>query len=99
MKDSQVTLERISEAISRTVTFIERHGIDTYDPFDPMGTAYAQRVIQTRTVLTFLGRLPMWFGMRHAPLWTRRMLGTTKRATAGGVASLASLYTSLGQLL
>ena len=94
--DAGIDPSLISEAIDRTKRFIEQNGIDTYDPFDVLGTSLGQKVIAKRTPLTFLGRMPLWFGMLHAPIFIRKLLGTKKRAAAGGVASLAAFYTCQG---
>ncbi len=86
----------IQGAIAETLSLIEKTGVDTYDPFDVMGSWYGQKVITKRTGLTFLGRVPLWLGIRHAPVLTRRLLRVKKRATAGGVANLASAHIVLG---
>lgn len=86
----------ISQALSAALRFIERRGIDTYDPLDPSTTELAQRLLTVRTRFGTVVRKLLWAGVYLAPQTARRWLGVVPKATPGGVANLASLYVELG---
>lgn len=89
-------VSRASTAVDRALAFIERDGIETYDPLDLSTHEISQRLLTVRTRVGTLIRRAIWAGAYVAPQLTRRWLGVKRSSMHSGVANLASAYLELG---
>jgi len=80
------------ESFQKSLGFIERHGISTFDPYDIKTLKLLSWTLERKSALRLFVRYSLYSVFFVAPLVLRRLLRVQPLITAEGVAFLAEVY-------
>lgn len=93
-----IRLSTIQETLLKALAFIEKHGLDTYDPQDLRGTPLVIKTWQHQSILRRALRQLIYACGFLSPIITRKILSIKPCATAGGNAILSTAYGVMARL-
>lgn len=95
---SSLDLSQVRACLDRSVSFTEKLGLETYDPYDIKATNLAVWSYQKQSLVRRVARAGLYGVELFFPIAIRKVLGIPKKESAGGTARWAQANIALYKL-